>query len=506
MNRAPDFNDSRWAGYPPEFGSTPQPGPWPPQEPRASTQTAYEQLEAEPEPAPETGYDEAYGDYDDEPPSQELFEEIAALTDEIEQATYLEELKPVYDRLVAFSREYSRNIHLEPLITQAQQRMVARGTLLKNAAAAEGPRIDTATGLSVITEPDLTAPQPEEMLSLVPTPTTAAGRDAEGMPAEIPAEIQFYTPAPGAFAPPRQTGTPPEIKVRPIPRAGQPPPARQSSKLFARTLLGTAMGISMVAGTLIILRNQQSPAPAPGPAVNAAAPTPAKPASLVLTADAPTGEVTIDGKPAGGLSEGEWALPELSPGSHVLQLRAGGCDARFVFSIDAGGPPVWSKPAQALNCTVLAVAAAGKRGSVLSNEPGLALQLDESRVGVTGAKPVTLNTLFPGEHSIALGAPRVEKKLHLFTRETATLAFFVQVTGDTGTLVVSVPEDGAELILNKRSTGKTSRGGRLRIPMLKPGDYLVGATKPGFRIPAEQLVTVRRGQEAHVDFDLTPLR
>ncbi|MCC7237467.1 MAG: hypothetical protein IT163_19320 [Bryobacterales bacterium] len=504
MNRAPDFNDSRWAGYPPEFGSTPQPGPWPPREPRVSTQTAFEQLD--PEPEPEREFDEAYDDYDDEPPSQELFEEIAALTDEIEQATYLDALKPAYDRLVAFSREYSRNIHLEPLITQAQQRMVARGTLLKHAAAAEGPRIDTATGLSVVTEPDLAAPQPDQMLSLVPTPPAPGFRDPEDAPRAIPAEIQFYTPTPGAHATPPHRNFPPEIKVRPIVREGQPPPIKQNSKLLARTLLGTAMGISMVAGTFIILRNQQSPAPSPGPAVNAAAPAPARPASLVLTADVPTGEVTIDGKPAGGLSEGEWALPELSPGNHVLQLRAGGCDARFVFSIVAGGPPAWTKPAQAQNCTVLAVAAAGKRGSVLSNEPGLALQLDESRVGVTGAKPVTLNTLFPGEHSIALGAPRVEKKLHLFTREAATLTFFVQVAGTTGTLVVSVPEDGAELILNKRSTGKTSRGGRLRIPMLKPGDYIVGATKPGFRIPAEQLVTVRRGQEAHVDFDLAPLR
>ena len=155
---------------------------------------------------------------------------------------------------------------------------------------------------------------------------------------------------------------------------------------------------------------------------------------------------------------------------------------------------------------MLAVAAAGKRGSILSNEPGLALQLDEQRIGYTGLKPVVLGTLFPGEHMVALGAPRVEKKLHIFTRETATLSFFVQVSGATGTLVVSVPEDGVELLLNKRSTGKTSRGGRLRLPMLKPGDYIVGATKHGFRVPADQLVTIRRGQEAHVDFALAPVR
>ena len=492
MNSAHQFEESTWSGN----SSGPTPGPWPPREQQAQYQAPVEDAAADEE------FDD--DDYDDEPPSQELFEEIAALTDGIEQATDLEELKPVYQRLVEFGRLYKRNIHLEPLITQAQQRMVARGTLLKHAAEA-GPRIDTATGLAVVTEPDFAAPQADQMLALVHTPGSLSSDHA----GEIPAEIQFFRPGDDAPKPrPHQhrKAAKPEIKVRPIARENPAQPKKPTSKLLIRTLLGIGMGVTMVFGTFVIMRNQQHPPQPPGPAVNAASPAPAKPASLLLTADVPNGEVTIDGKPAGGLSEGEWALPELSPGDHVLQLRAERCDARFEFSIAAGGPPTWTKPAEANNCTVLAVAAAGKRGSILSNEPGLALQLDEQRIGTTSTKPVALGTLFPGEHMVALGAPRVEKKLHIFTRETATLSFFVQVSGATGTLVVSVPEDGVELLLNKRTTGKTSRGGRLRLPMLKPGDYIVGATKRGFRVPADQLVTVRRGQEAHVEFAMTPAR
>lgn len=494
MSSAREFDDSGWAGYPPGQSAGPTPGPWPPQDGQSHV---YSHSYAPPEPE-EPEYNE--DDYDDEPPAQELFEEIAALTDGIEQATTLKDLKPVYDRLVEFGRQHMRNIHLEPLITQAQQRMVARGTLLKHAAD-NGPRIDTATGLAVVTEPDLAAPQPDEILSLIPSAASTSARQHE-----IPAEIQFYA----SEEQPRQAPhthrrqKPPEIKVTPISRDGQPRP-QPTSKLLIRTLIGIGMGISMVVGTFVIMRNHQPAAP-PGPAVRAESPAPATPASITLTADVPSGEVIIDGKAAGGLSQGEWALPELSPGEHTLELRAGGCEARFAFSIAAGGPPTWSKPAQATNCTVVAVAAAGRRGSVLSNEPGLPLQVDESQAGVTGAKPVALNTLFPGEHTLALGAPRVEKKVHIVTRDTATLAFFVQVSGTTGTLVITVPEDGVEVILNKRGTGKTIRGGRLRIPMLSPGDYLVGASKSGFRHPAEQLVTVRRGQEAHVDFALTPIR
>ncbi|HZO57584.1 MAG TPA: carboxypeptidase-like regulatory domain-containing protein [Bryobacteraceae bacterium] len=495
MNSARPFEESTWPGYQSGNGSAPNPGPWPPRESQAQYQSPVEAPASD-----EEYYDD---DYDDEPPAQELFEEIAALTDGIEQATDLEALKPVYQRLVEFGHQYKRNIHLEPLITQAQQRMVARGTLLKQAAEA-GPRIDTATGLAVVTEPDLAAPQADQMLARV----FAHGSYSADRPPEIPAEIKFFRHEDNAQQnrphQHRKSGKP-EIKVTPIAREGHVQ-QKTTSKLLVRTLLGIGMGVSMVFGTFVIMRNQQSSPEPPGPAVNAASPAPAKPASLLLTTDVPNGEVTIDGKPAGGLSEGEWALAELSPGDHVLQLRADACDARFEFSIAAGGPPTWLEPAQASNCTVLAVAAAGKRGSILSNEPGLALQLDEQRIGYTGLKPVVLGTLFPGEHMVALGAPRVEKKLHIFTRETATLSFFVQVSGATGTLVVSVPEDGVELLLNKRSTGKTSRGGRLRLPMLKPGDYIVGATKHGFRVPADQLVTIRRGQEAHVDFALAPVR
>lgn len=491
MNGAHGFQESDWSGK----GAGPAPGPWPPPDQHAHYQTPVEEV---------TSDDEYYDDdYDDEPPPQELFEEIAALTDGIEQATDLEDLKPVYQRLVDFGNQHKRNIHLEPLITQAQQRMVARGTLLKQAAEA-GPRIDTATGLAVVTEPDLAAPQPDQMLALVYSPGSVSSERAT----EIPAEIQFFRPdetAPKSRPHQHRNVPKPEIKVTPIARAAAVQ-KKQTSKLLVRTLLGIGMGISMVFGTFVIMRNQQHPPQPPGPAVSAASPAPAKPASLLLTADVSNGEVTIDGKPAGGLSEGEWALPELSPGDHVLQLRAGGCDARFEFSIAAGGPPTWTKPAEAHNCTVVAVAAAGKRGSILSNEPGRALQLDEQRIGTTTSKPVVLGTLFPGEHMVALGAPRVEKKLHIFTRETATLAFFVQVSGATGTLVVTVPEDGVELMLNRHSTGKTSRGGRLRLPLLRPGDYIVGAVKRGFRVPSDQLVTVRRGQEAHVEFAMTPVR
>jgi hypothetical protein len=113
--------------------------------------------------------------------------------------------------------------------------------------------------------------------------------------------------------------------------------------------------------------------------------------------------------------------------------------------------------------------------------------------------------MFPGEHVLDLGPRPTERRIHLTTREEPSLSFFVEISGTTGTMVASIAEDGAELLLNRRRTGRVSRGGRLRIPLLKPGDYVVTAVKAGFATPAEQLVTVRRGQEAHVELRLAPL-
>jgi hypothetical protein len=436
-------------------------------------------------------------DFDDEPPPQERFEELAAISDGIESATSLGELKPLYFQLVDFANLYKRNVHLEPLITQIQLRLVARGNLMKHASnalpapepppyrlAAEPEREPPPTeDLCVIAgepppEPAFDAPQADEVLALVPV----APQTEFGLPERPLANAHKH-----------------RIKVQPLKR--NPPPAR---KRVVRTLVGIGMGLSMVAGIMVILRNQKEPVVPTGPAVSAAEPAPALPALVQLVTDVPHGEILIDGQAAGGLVEGEWTLGRLSPGEHTLILRTEGCQTQFQFRIVSGGPPVWQKPPEAAGCKAVAISSAGKRGSLVSTEAGLVVQLDGQTLGVAGPRALQVATLFPGEHVLDLGPRATERRIHLTTREEPSLHFYVEISGTTGTMVAAIEEDGAELLLNRRRTGRVSRGGRLRIPLLKPGDYLVTAVKPGFSAPAEQLVTVRRGQEAHVELRLAP--
>lgn len=478
------------------------PGPGHPEtaEPTTSSAVVLEppdeerQFLAEEEPSGHAGAGEEE-DFDDEPPPQERFEELAAISDGIETATSLEDLKPLYFQLVDFANLYKRNIHLEPLITQIQLRLVARGNLMKHAAnqlpapGEEAPVHEerTPTGdLAVIVGPpppgpELDAPQASESLALIPV--------------EPPAEL-ILPERPMADAHKHR------IKVQPLKRKTGDGAAR---KRIVRTLVGIGMGLSMVAGIMVIIRNQKEPAVPSGPAVSAAEPAPAQPASVQLVTDVAHGEILIDGQAAGGLVEGEWLLSRLSPGEHTLILRTETCQAQFQFKIVSGGPPVWQKPPQAAGCRAVGVSSAGKRGSVVSTGANLPVQLDGQPAGAAGPKALPLATLFPGEHVLDLGPRPAERRIHLTTREDPSLSFFVEISGTTGTMVASIAEDGAELLLNRRRTGRVSRGGRLRIPLLKPGDYVVTAVKAGFSPPAEQLVTVRRGQEAHVELRLTPL-
>jgi hypothetical protein len=102
------------------------------------------------------------------------------------------------------------------------------------------------------------------MLSWVHSPGAISSERA----GEHPAEIQFFRheDAPRT-APPRanRRTKQPEIKVRPIARDGQPQ-AKPKSKLLVQTLIGIGMGVSMVFGTFVIIRNQQHPPAPPGPA------------------------------------------------------------------------------------------------------------------------------------------------------------------------------------------------------------------------------------------------
>ncbi len=78
-------------------------------------------------------------------------------------------------------------------------------------------------------------------------------------------------------------------------------------------------------------------------------------------------------------------------------------------------------------------------------------------------------------------------------------------TQSLGTLVVNTGEDDVVVSIDGRSARSLTRHGQLRISNLTAKSYVVSVSKDGFQAPEEQHVTVNKGEETKVTFQLQPL-
>jgi len=73
-----------------------------------------------------------------------------------------------------------------------------------------------------------------------------------------------------------------------------------------------------------------------------------------------------------------------------------------------------------------------------------------------------------------------------------------------GTLVVIAGQDDAQIALNGKLQRQVTRAGQLRIPNLELKDYVVQVSKSGFQDAPLQKISVRKGAEAKLIFNLQP--
>ena len=114
------------------------------------------------------------------------------------------------------------------------------------------------------------------------------------------------------------------------------------------------------------------------------------------------GKVTLDGKPAGDLQEGQFLMDRLSLGSHTLGVVSAGAEAAFSFSTEAGKAPVLSRPATATNLLALLVSTAGNQARLYASTT-VKIKVDGQDRGQVGPDGVDLTGLKPGEHDLEAG-------------------------------------------------------------------------------------------------------
>ena len=73
-----------------------------------------------------------------------------------------------------------------------------------------------------------------------------------------------------------------------------------------------------------------------------------------------------------------------------------------------------------------------------------------------------------------------------------------------GTLLVVAGQDGARVVLNGKVQRQLTHAGQLRLPNLELKDYVVQVSKSGFQDPPQQVIRIRKGDQATLVFNLQP--
>lgn len=237
------------------------------------------------------------------------------------------------------------------------------------------------------------------------------------------------------------------------------------------------------------------------------------PVTLTLTAQAQTlrilsdigGKVTMDGKPAGDVQEGQFILDRVAPGDHTVTVSGPSGEASFSFHSEAGKAPRLNGPATARNLLAVFVAGAANQAKLHTSSGPLKVQVDGQAKGDASPAGIDLPGLVPGEHELLVGEGKDAKKIILSFAQTPMLTAYLKSDVNAGFLVVVTgqEDDVAVTVEGKPMRSKTSRG-QLRV-QLAPGKYKVKVGKEGFADAGEQVAEIKKGEESKLAFTLKAL-
>lgn len=464
------------------------------------------------------------------PENQNPLDELKLLDEQIDQVMLLAGLKPIFFRLDELAKEHPGDFEVQLAATEVKQRVVARGTALKQLG-------QTGT---------IQMPVPADLPSPLPPPP---------LPAAAPSDAPVSAAASSAFQ------TPPISDVQGPPALKAPPPPRVApGGTWKRALLlGAISGAVVAVFVLVLLVNQarkrnlaagvaiQVTTMPPGasirvngepkcnsnctvqlppgdyqvmafldgyqPSASAVKVTPSQPASVnlklepqplmvrILT-DLPQGQVSVDDQPPADLQDGQFLINKVAAGKHTLKITSKGGEASFTIEVADAQQPVISGPVTARNLNALLVSSMGTKARIVTSSPAkLALngqpQPDASPAGVD------LAGFHPGVNEIAVGEGKDQHNLSESFSPGPTVTAFLKSDVNIGTLIISTAEDNVRVFLNGKEYPRKTQRGQVRIQTL--GEVSVRVAKDGFELTGAQTAEVKRGSEVRLEFKMQPL-
>ncbi|MCW5981056.1 MAG: protein kinase [Bryobacteraceae bacterium] len=230
-------------------------------------------------------------------------------------------------------------------------------------------------------------------------------------------------------------------------------------------------------------------------------------ALVQLTTNFAGGNVLLDGRPAGSLRDGQFALDAIEPGRRRLELKSSDGGATLEFETGPGGAPTLAAPPQTQGADAIVVTSFG--GEVIVNCAdcsGEAL-IDGVSKGRFADGRLSLKGIADGSHELEIKDGSASRKLVFEIGNAPRLSANLTSKQDKGILVVETGLDDAVIFVNGRRWPRpTARGGQLTIT-LESAEYTIRAEKPGFQAnPAEIRAAVRKGEQVRAPFRLEPLQ
>ncbi|MEO7141886.1 MAG: PEGA domain-containing protein [Bryobacteraceae bacterium] len=482
---------------------------------------------------------------DQEPTNTSPLDDLKRLDEQVERVSDLAGLKPIFYRLEEISKQFSGDFEVQLIVTDVKQHLINKGMRLKDTLAAvpgQSPTFPTA-GAPIPTSSNT------EFMGSMPSHPPPPPSAPEAFPAsgQFAAGSQFLpnrSPVGAAPPPPPPLpGTPPNWKraagvgaviglilfagfivLIQMARHRNPPPAGTVPVDIATTPPGAVIRVNsdvrctsncrlnLAPGNYQITAILDGFEPAASGVTVTAGSAPL-PVALILQAQAQTvrlfgdepAKVVLDDQPARDLLEGQLILDGVKNGKHVVHVttKSGG-DSTFSFDVTSGKPPAIDGPVTAKNLIAVLVSSSGGQAHVAASPASLKIGLDGQPQGDSGPAGLDLSGVTAGDHDMTIGEGKDEKKLSVSFGPAPTLTAFLKSDVNAGTLVVSTGEDDVSVFLNNKEYRRKTQRGQLRITWT-PGNVAVRVSKPGFQEVALQQATIKKGEEARLEFALKPL-
>jgi hypothetical protein len=454
------------------------------------------------------------------PVNQNPLDELQILDEQIGQVTELSGLKPIFFRLDELAKEYPGDFEVQLAVTEIKQRVVTRGTALKQlgqttpgggAGTATGTLISpppaplgTSTGRVAIPRIPAAIPEPEAPPAAIPRSIAnpswkralALGVIAGAIVAILAlvflvnqarkrnllaaVQVQLATTPPGAA-----------IRVNGDPKCSSTcavalPPGEYQVTAFLDGYQPSASTVKVTAMQPVSVNLKLEP----------------QPQTVRILTDLAQGQVSVDGMPPADLQDGQFVFNNLPPGTHFFKVTSKNGDAAFPVEITEAKQPVVMGPVTARNLIALLVSSMGSKARVVSDSPAK-LTLNGQPQADANPGGVDLTGFRPGVNEIAVGDGKDQRNLSESFGPAPTITAFLKSDVNIGTLIISTAEDNVRVFLNGKEYGKKTQHGQLRIPAI--GNVSVRVSKDGFELTGVQTADVKKGSEVRLEFKMQPL-